>query len=687
MRVSSALTIFTHLMALAGFVSISLTGAAGLPLSVIFSAALLLSFYNERFGKDYYLGHGFSNALALLLVLYIASGVLFLGRDLLRGIIEFLILLQALKLLCRKRMRDVTQIYALSFFQFIAGTVITVNFTFSAAFVVYMAVAVCAVIVFEMRRSALESDAQAGEDPRLVTPPFLGTAFLLSVCILLTSALIFVSVPRLRGSYFSSGLLSTGELRSGFSDEVRLGRVGEIKLDGSPVMMVRVLDRDISDVPYPLYWRGVALDEFDGVSWRSGGLGYRTYKPDSEGRFTVGSTAARDNDMLEQEIITEPIDTDVLFSANIPAAFSSVPGGRVSELNDSYSLRDRMSYRIKYRALSNIHTPSPRELRSDRSPDNEDMETYLRLPDLSGRVRDLALEITSSDDNRYDKALSVKRYLLTNYSYTRTLGRGASEFPLEEFLFGGKEGHCEYFATAMVILLREAGVPSRIVNGFVGGTPNEHGNFYLVRESDAHSWVEVYFPGHGWVSFDPTPEGRDNPDGGFLAVAASYVDYLRFRWNRYVIDFSERDQMRLLTEARDKWRWNNRALFRVGGFKSLLDERAVGAAAVVLLFLWLAASRPDIGSLLRLRRRSPGGEASALYSEALRFLSRKGFPKPGSMTAGEFSDSLIENSCPGASVMKTLTGKYLSLRFGGSEESEELKTLGRLLGELKRTKA
>ncbi|HVY54686.1 MAG TPA: transglutaminaseTgpA domain-containing protein, partial [Thermodesulfobacteriota bacterium] len=157
MRVSSALTLFTHLIALAGFVSISLTGAVGLPLSLIFTAALALSFYNERYGKEFYLGTGFSNALALLLVLYIALGVLFLGKEIFRGIVEFLILLQALKLLCKKRMRDVMQIYALSFFQFIAGTVMTVNFAFSAAFLIYMAIAVCAVIVFEMRRSALES--------------------------------------------------------------------------------------------------------------------------------------------------------------------------------------------------------------------------------------------------------------------------------------------------------------------------------------------------------------------------------------------------------------------------------------------------------------------------------------------------------------------------------------------------
>ena len=686
MRVSTALTIFTHLMALAGFLSISLTGSLGLPAAVLFSGAFLLSLYNGIFGKGYYLGHGLSNAISVILVVYVLSGVLLRGTEPFRGIVEFLILLQALKLLCRKGMRDVTQIYALSFFQFIAGTVMTVNFVFSAAFVLYIAVAVCAVIVFEMRRSALESGASFEDGPRIVTPPFLGTALLLSICILLTSVLIFVSVPRLRGSYFSSGLLSTGELRSGFSDEVRLGRVGEIKLDDSPVMTVRVLGSDISDVPYPIYWRGVALDEFDGVSWRSGDAGYEIYKPDSRGRFAV-APAPHGGDVLEQEIITEPIDTDVLFSANVPLSFSSVPGGRVSALNDSYSLRDRMSYRIKYRAVSDISVPSPAVLRRDRLPDEEDMREYLKLPPLGGRVRELALEITSADDNRYDKALSVKRYLLTNYSYTRTLESGTSDYPIEEFLFGVKEGHCEYFATAMVILLREAGVPSRIVNGFVGGTPNVLGNFFLVRESDAHSWVEVYFPEHGWVSFDPTPEGGDTPDGGILAAAASYIDYLRFRWNRYVIDFSDRDQMRILSEARDRWRWNGKALLRRDSVKSLLDGRVAAALAVILLFLYVAALKPDLRSLLRLRDRSPGREASAIYSEALGFLSRRGYPKPASMTAVEFSDSLVESSCPGASVMEILTGKYLSLRFGGAGDKAELETLGRLLGELKRTKS
>ncbi|MEW6145927.1 MAG: DUF3488 and transglutaminase-like domain-containing protein [Thermodesulfobacteriota bacterium] len=685
MRVSHALTIFTHLMALAGFLSISLTGAVGRPVIAVFSISLALSFYNERYGKGYYIGHGLSTALAFLLVLYAASGVFLLGVELFKAILEFLIFVQVLKLLGRKQMRDIIQIYALSFFQFVAGTVVTVSFSYSAAFVLYIAVAVCAIIVFEMRRGAIEAGSPGDSDPGLVTPPFLGTAFVLSICILLTAALIFISVPRLRGSYFSSGFLRTGELRSGFSDEVRLGRVGEIKLDGSPVMMVRVLDREIADVPYPVYWRGVALEEFDGESWRSGSAGYSIYKPGPDGRVAVGGNAAgKKGDILEQEIITEPLDTDVLFSANFPLGFGSVPGGRVAAVNDSYSLRDRVSYRIKYYAVSDIGAPSPDELRNDDSAYPDGMDAYLKLPPLGSRVKELTLEITSPESNAYDKALSIKRYLLANYSYTRTLEPGSRGFPIEDFLFAGKEGHCEYFATAMAVLLREAGIPSRVVNGFIGGSPNEHGNFFLVRESDAHSWVEAYFPEHGWVTFDPTPEGAVSPAPGLFPLVSSYVDYLRYRWSRYVIDFSEGDQMRLLNEARDKWSWKKKTLFVDRGGKSLFGYRAAAIIAVLVLCLWLASSGPGIKSRLRLRSKSSRDKASGIYRQALAYLSRKGFPKPESMTASEFSESLVKSGHPASSVMKLLTDKYLALRYGGSADEEGLRLLSGLLGRLRR---
>jgi len=111
----------------------------------------------------------------------------------------------------------------------------------------------------------------------------------------------------------------------------------------------------------------------------------------------------------------------------------------------------------------------------------------------------------------------------------------------------------------MVFLLRDIGIPARIVNGFLGGTWNKHGKFFLVRKSDAHSWVEVYFSKYGWVTFDPTPASQDQDfEKGSFNFLTSYIDYLRFSWSRYVVDFSQRDQINLFNEFRDKWQWQKR---------------------------------------------------------------------------------------------------------------------------------
>jgi hypothetical protein len=157
MRVSRALVVFTHLIALTGFLAIYLTGAVGVTEASIFSLSLALSFVNDRYGKSYYLGRGVSTLLAFVLILYIAAGIFILRVEPFKGIPDFLIFTQVLKLLSRKRTRDIIQIYVLSFFQFLAGTIITVSFTYTAAFFVYIAVATWAMIVFEMRKGSLEA--------------------------------------------------------------------------------------------------------------------------------------------------------------------------------------------------------------------------------------------------------------------------------------------------------------------------------------------------------------------------------------------------------------------------------------------------------------------------------------------------------------------------------------------------
>jgi hypothetical protein len=543
MRVSEALNVFTHLIALSGFLALSITGEVSPFAIAVFSLSLTLSFVNGKYTKGYCLGGGVSSLLALLLIIYVGFSIVYLGAEIIKGLLDFLIYTQVLKLLGKKSTRDIMQIYVLSFFQFLAATVLTQSFYYGVVFLIYIAVSVWAIMVYSMRKDSLDHKSRAREDPRVVTPLFLSTTFIVSISIFFIAALIFLSVPRFKSGLFAGSFLNPRALRAGFSDEVMLGRVGEIKLDSSPVMRVRIVNRDGSALPGTLYWRGIALDEFDGIKWKSSDQDYEILRAGADGVFSIEHTERK---LLYQEVITEHLDTDILFAAQKPLGFKAPWVRTITRMNDSYILSAARPGRMKYYAYSDTAIPARDKLRSDSTRYEEQIKRFLQLPESSKELKGLARDITKFDYNPYDKALSVKLYLLENFEYTRTLKEGSGASPLEDFLFEKKEGHCEYFATAMVILLREVGVPARIVNGFVGGEWNRHGEFYLVRESDAHSWAEVYFPSYGWVIFDSTPEADKGFHEARTSFALSYIDYLRFRWQRYVVDFSQKDQIRLL---------------------------------------------------------------------------------------------------------------------------------------------
>lgn len=166
-----------------------------------------------------------------------------------------------------------------------------------------------------------------------------------------------------------------------------------------------------------------------------------------------------------------------------------------------------------YRNFANLYrTPARQQV------DALDGTSYRKKASLD-RIRSLALQVTEGRDNPYDKAQAVEAYLRSNYNYTLNPTEPPRDAdPIEYFLFSSKEGYCEYFATAMGDMLRALGIPTRLVNGFGPGTYDEKLGRYVVRESDAHTWVEVYFPQYGWIPWEPTPDGtyfpipRGNPN-------------------------------------------------------------------------------------------------------------------------------------------------------------------------------
>ena len=339
----------------------------------------------------------------------------------------------------------------------------------------------------------------------------------------------------------------------------------------------------------------------------------------------------------------------------------------------------------RYEATSDIAQPSPGELRTasyDYPP--EVLLNYLQLPRLDSRVVALAKQITASADNNYDKAAAVERYLRTNFGYTLQLPRTVPRDPVANFLFERKQGHCEYFASSMAIMLRTLGIPSRVVNGFRTGEFNDLTSQYLVRASNAHSWVEAYFPGYGWISFDPTPAAPMQMHTGW-SRSMLYLDALASFWREWVINYDVGHQYNLGREAtRNSLEWFQRArnwarrqhealLTAARRTQQTVSDSpgkwSLAGAAVALLVL-LGANARRLWRALRSRRlaarpeKSPSLAATIWYERMTRMLAKKGWRKSPTHTPSEFL-TRIQDEAMRESVAK-FTQHYESARFGGS---------------------
>src|SRR5690606_22123117 len=170
--------------------------------------------------------------------------------------------------------------------------------------------------------------------------------------------------------------------------------------------------------------------------------------------------------------------------------------------------------------------------------------------DLSPRVRDLAGELTRGKESPLDIAKSLEKQLRTRYKYDLGSPSGGAKDPLDHFLFESKRGHCEFYSTAMAIMLRVRGVPARNVTGFVGGSWNSFGQFYAVRQGDAHSWVEAYLPERGWIRFDPTPPSNAEPQAtadGLVGMMREIIEAASRSWQQNVEGYDMNKQLGLFS--------------------------------------------------------------------------------------------------------------------------------------------
>ena len=310
---------------------------------------------------------------------------------------------------------------------------------------------------------------------------------------------------------FFAGVSGPSRLQGvSFSDAIRLGQAPNL---GDRIVFY-------VNAPAAHFWRAVTYDFYTGAGWR-------TTETDRVDKVTP-PTLQRDKMDATFDIIVP--HANLLFGANEPAKVN-VPFQFQTGDDRAYSTSVRAINRNQaqgtYTTTSLVSIATKEELRKATSVYPATIKAkYLQLPSsVPGRVKDLALTITASKATPYDKAEAVETYLRNTYKYSTVVKSApAGRDPVDYFLFDLKADFCEYFASSMAVLLREVGVPARVVEGFTSGDLDVS-NRYAVRELNAHAWVEAYFPAYGWIEFEPTPSelpfdraetvdaGATNPDG------------------------------------------------------------------------------------------------------------------------------------------------------------------------------
>ena len=533
---------------ISAFAALALTGRLDAPAIVIFTTALSVSVYRTLKGLPEPLSPRGAFILSCVYVVFFLFDMMMLSASFIPASIHLVLFLQAAKLYQKKTDRDYLYLIVLSFLQILAASSLTIDISFVAMLFLFLAALTSTLMSFDMYRSERNHTAT----PQHIVAPLGGMSLWAAVWIVLIGVVLFLVIPRVGTGYFTRATTQS-LLISGFTDSVQLGEIGQVKLSSAVVMHAR----QISGIPFAvLKWRGVALDRFDGHNWSRTDRKRRLLQPSLEGEFWLRPIEHQD-DVAQYELLLEPLATNALFG---PYQVRSVSGRLQAveyDSDGSIYLRVPSARRTQYQVLSEIPKYKAEKKQSDRSGEEpipaSISSRYLQLPrDLDPRIAELARNITSRGTLTFEKASLVEAYLKRNYKYTLDLSWAPGPQPVTTFLLAAKTGHCEYFASAMAILLRAAGIPTRLINGFLMGEYNAVGGDYIVREYDAHSWVEVYVPGRGWTEFDPTPPDPNHREMTLALQLSQYIDAIELFWNSYVIVYDTGSQLQLFRSAQER---------------------------------------------------------------------------------------------------------------------------------------
>lgn len=555
------------------------------------------------------------------LIVFFADALL--NRDVFLAVAHLTIVIQVLKSFDLREPWDHLQVYFVSLLQLVIVTEMTNSVIFAVIFVVFMIVLVAAMVLSHfLKEGALGRVA-------LARP----VAVLVALTVACT-AVLFLVMPRTPYRFVGKGHLRAIKT-VGFSERVDFGSFGAVKLD--PTVVMRILLE--GPRTQGLYWRGVALDYFDGETWghseRSRRAIFKTDDLFSIGPFDPGTGTV-------QRIYREAIDSDVIFGLPAVKAVKSGAFRMVVDGEQALYLPGRGTQKISY----TVYT-----VRDEGMPGRPE-QRYLQMPPLSARLAELSSRIVAGAAAMGEKAARIEDYLRRNYTYSLAVRRPpAGVNAIEDFLFTTKKGYCEHYATSMALLLRAQGIPSRIVTGFYGGEQNDYGDYIIIRRSDAHAWVEALIGGI-WKRYDPTPPVRQARPSAVALV----MDSITMVWSRYVVGFSFEDQKAIARTIAVPF-----SLPSLQGVRSVrLNPHFFILPALVLTGLALAR----LARRLLLTRKS---RSTPAFLRVRRLLRRRGFDIGEDATAGALRRLTRGTAFSGA--VEEFTRLYEMNRFGRKDLS------------------
>jgi len=699
-----------YLLVLTGFGTLAGTGGLDLPSIILVAIALAVRGYLLAKRRRFVISERWTTPLSIAYFVFFAIDYLVVSRSFLSATVHLALFGVVVRTFSIRRERDHIMLAILAFLMVLASAVLTVDSIFLFSFAAFMLMAVATFVLMEMRQSGIAANIQArhSSDPhehRHLAFALVRFVPALMLVILFCAAALFFVMPRMSAGYLGGYSYGT-DFSSGFSDHVQLGQIGQIQQSNSVVMHVQI-DGDQAGL-YDLHWRGVSLAKFDGHTWTNARdaspLSRRpdtTFALPSDGRAprSYATASLQHEKLIHYKVLMEPIGTNVFFLA--PWAFSLRGDYRQIAADSGGSIYDYDFQRAitRYEATSDIATPTAPQLRAaGRNYPPSIANIYLPLPETDPRIPRLASQITSSAKTDYDKAVVIENYLRTRFGYTLQLPKTEVKDPVANFLFERKQGHCEYFASSMAVMLRTLGIPSRVVNGFRSDEFNDITGNYVVRAKDAHSWVEAYFPGYGWQTFDPTPGGNVGTPQGWARLSL-YMDAAASFWRDWVVSYDSSNQYVLGKAAINTSRgmWEGARLWARTRYASMLDwarrsqdrvenspRRWILIAGGIVLALVLFA---NLGRLLRALHehwlgahpeRAPEQAASMWYQRLARILARRGMQKNETETPQEFVRKIEDNRL--RLLVTQFTSVYESARFGNS--ADDARQLPRLFGEV-----